>query len=73
MLESKRSYFAKYFQNQLIDLKSTQRVIKRLISLKESPNTVPSSIIDNSQSATKPEGKVNTFKKYFAKNVASEK
>ena len=33
--ESKRSYFTKYFQNKLNDLKSVWKDIKKLISLKE--------------------------------------
>ena len=35
MKESKRSYFANYFQNNLNDLKSTWEGIKNLISLKK--------------------------------------
>ena len=35
--ERKRSYFTKYFQSDL-DLESAWKGIKRLISIKESPN-----------------------------------
>ena len=35
MREGKRSYFTNYFQNNLNDLKSTWKGIKKLISLKQ--------------------------------------
>ena len=47
MKESKRSYFTICFQINLNDLKSTWKVIKKLISLKELSNIAPSNIFDN--------------------------
>ena len=40
MKESKRTYFTNYFQNNLNDLKSTWKGIKKLIFLEELSNIV---------------------------------
>ena len=61
--ESKKSCFAKYFQNNLIYLKTTWKGMKTLISLKESPNISPSTMIDNGKSLTKPKEITNPFNK----------
>ena len=67
--ESERSYFTKYFQNNLNDLKSTWKGIKTLIFLEKLPNIAPSTIFDNGQSLSKPQEIANAFNKYFA-NIA---
>ena len=54
MKESKRTYFTNYFQNNLNDLKSTCKGIKKLIFLEELSNIVSSNIFDNSRSLTEP-------------------
>ena len=53
--ESKRFYFTNYFQNNLNDLKTTWKGIKKLISLKEQSNIAPSNTFDNVQSLTEPQ------------------
>ena len=48
MKGSKRSYFTYYFQNNLIDLKSTWKGIKKLIYLKALSNiALSNNIFDN--------------------------
>ena len=54
MKESKRTYFTNYFQNNLNDLKTTWKGIKKLIFLEELSNIVSSNIFDNSRSLTEP-------------------
>ena len=55
MIESKKSYFTNYFQNNPNDLKSIWKGIKNLISLKELPNVAPSNVFDNGRSLTGPQ------------------
>ena len=50
--DNKRSCFTSYFQNNLIDFKSTWKGVKNLISLKKLPNVAPSNIFDNDLSLT---------------------
>ena len=71
MKESKKSYFTKYFQNNLNDLKSTWKGIKNLISLKELSNVAPSTILGNGRSLTESQDIANVFNKYFV-NVATD-
>ena len=70
MIESTKSYFTNYFQNNPNDLKSIWKGIKNLISLKEFPNVALSNIFDNGQSLTELQEIVNAFNKYFV-NVAT--
>ena len=49
MTENKRSYFTKYFQNNLHDLKSKWKVIKKLISLTALSHIAPSNTTRASQ------------------------
>ena len=65
MTENKRSYFTKYFQNNLHDLKSKWKVIKKLISLTALSDIAPSNIFDNNRSLTEPQELANAFNKYF--------
>ena len=71
MKEIKRTYVTNYFQNNLNDLKSTWKGIKKLISLKELSNIAPSNIFDNDRSLTEPQKIANAFNKYFV-NVATD-
>ena len=71
MKEIKRSYVTDYFQNNLNDLKSTWKGIKKLISLKELSNIAPSNIFDNDRSLTEPQEIGNALNKYFV-NVAMD-
>ena len=64
--ESQRLNLKKYFQKQLNDLKSSWKDIKTLLSVKESPSKVPSTITDNGQFLIKPKETTNIFNKYFA-------
>ena len=69
--ETKTYYFTTYFPNNLNDLKSTSKGIKKLISLKESSNVAPSSIFDYGRILTEPQEIANTFKKKFV-NIATD-
>ena len=71
MTENKRSYFTKYFQNNLHDLKSKWKVIKKLISLTALSDIAPSNIFDNNRSLTEPQELANAFNKYFV-NVGTD-
>ena len=50
--------------------KNTWKAIKRLMSLKDSSSTVPSTIIENNKSLTNPKDIADTFNDYFF-NVAT--
>ena len=65
MNESKRTYFTNFFQNNLNNLKSRWKGIKKLISSKELSNIAPSNIFDNGRSVTWPQEITNAFNKYF--------
>ena len=43
--KSKHTYFSSFFQNHIYDLKDTWKGIKRIISLKDSTSTVPSTYL----------------------------
>ena len=69
--QSKYSYFANYFQNNLNDLKSTWKGIKNWPLLKNhltvvSTNFVQFTIFDNDCSASKRKEMANDFNKYFS-------
>ena len=67
---SKQSYFTNYFQTNINDLKNTWKGIKKLISLKRTSNSVPSAVIENNITLTKPKDIANAFNKYFI-NISS--
>ena len=67
---SKHTYFSSFFQNHVNDLKNTWKGIKRIISLKDSRSTVPSSIIEDNISLTNPKNIADAFNNYFS-NVAT--
>ena len=67
---SKHTYFSSFFQNHVNDLKNTWKGIKRIISLKDSRSTVPSTIIEANISLTNPKDIADTFNNYFS-NVAT--
>ena len=67
---SKHTYFSSFFQNHVNDLKNTWKGIKRIISLKDSRSTVPSTIIENNISLTNPKDIADAFNNYFS-NVAT--
>ena len=69
-MKVKKRYYINYFQNNLNDLKSTLKGIKKLISLKELFNIAPSNIFHNRRSLTATEEVANVSNKYFA-NVAT--
>ena len=48
--QNERSSFTNYFQNNLNDLNSTWKGLKKLIPLKESPNIASYLIFDNDRS-----------------------
>ena len=56
-----------YIQNNLNDLKSIWKGIKKLISLKEMSNIAPSNYFDNGHSLTEPQEIANAFNKYLVK------
>ena len=67
MKKSKQAYYDRYFERNGNNIKSTQKGIKSLISVK----TVASSIaiilsFDNGNTITNPYDIVNTFNNYFA-------
>ena len=66
---SKHTYFSSFFQNHIIDIKNTWKGIKRIISLRDSSSTVPSTIIEDT-SLTNPKGNADSFNNYFS-NVAT--
>ena len=65
---SKRSYFRKFFNDNLNNLKNTWKSIKNLILLKLSHSS-PSSIYYNNKTVTSPFEIANAFNNYFS-NVA---
>ena len=67
---SKHTYFSSFFQNHFHDLKNTWKGIKRIISLKYSRSTVPSTIIEDNISLTNPKDIADAFNNYFS-NVAT--
>ena len=66
----KHTYFSSFFQNHVNDLKNTWKGIKRIISLKDSRSTVPSTIIEDNISLTNPKDIAEAFNNYFS-NVAA--
>ena len=62
--QSKQSYFTKFFQENIKDLKNTLKKIKKS-SLKRSNQTSSNAIIDNNASLTDPITIANAFNKYF--------
>ena len=66
----KQSYFTNYFQTNINDLKNTWKGFKKLISLKRTSNSVPSAVIENTVTLTKPKDIANAFNKYFI-NISS--
>ena len=67
---SKHTYFSSFFQNHINDLKNTWKGIKRIISLKDSTSTVPSTIIEDNISLTNPKDIADAFSNYFS-NMAT--
>ena len=67
---SKQSFFKNYFQTNINDLKNTWRIIKNLISMKITSNSLPSTVIKNHITLTKPRDIANAFNKYFI-NISS--
>ena len=67
---SKHTYFSSFFQNHINDSKNTWKCITRIISLKYSTSTVPSTIIQDNVSLTNPKDIADAFKNYFS-NVAT--
>ena len=63
--DSKKFYFTNYFQNNLNNLKSTWKDIKKSFSLKESSNIAASIFIENDCTVTKTREITNHFNKYF--------
>ena len=62
----KHTYFSPFFQNHINDLKSTWKGIKRIISLKDSSSTVPSTIIEDNISLTNPKDIADALNNYFS-------
>ena len=71
MKKSKRFYYKNHFQNNLNDLKSIRKGIKKIISLKELSNIALYSISTNGRSLTEPQDITNAFAKYFV-NVVTD-
>ena len=68
---SKHTYFSSFFQNHINDLKNTWKGIKRIISLKDSTSTVPSTITEDNISLINPKDIADAaFNNYFS-NVAT--
>ena len=67
---SKHTYFSSFFQNHINDSKNTWKCITRIISLKYSTSTVPSTIIQDNVSLTNPKDIADAFNNYFS-NVAT--
>ena len=65
----KRSYFTKFFNDNLNNLKNTWKGIKNLILLKTVSHSSPSSISYNNKTVTSPFEIANGFNYYFS-NVA---
>ena len=63
---SKHTYFLSFFQNYINDLKNTWKGIQRIISLKDSLSTVPSTIIEDNISLTNPKDIADAFNNYFS-------
>ena len=70
---SKHIYFSSFFQNHVNDLKNTWKGIKRIISLKDSQSTVPSTIIEYNISLTNPKDIADVFNNYFSNVVTGIK
>ena len=62
---NKHTCFASLFQNHINNLKNTWKVIKRIISLKDSSSTAPSTIIEDNISLTNPNDIADAFNNYF--------
>ena len=67
---NKHTFFSSFFQNHIKDLKNTWKGIKRIICLKDSTSTVPSTIIEDNRSLTNHKDIADTFNNYFS-NVAT--
>ena len=63
---SKHTYFLSFFRNYINDLKNTWKGIERIISLKDSLSTVPSTIIEDNISLTNPKDIADAFNNYFS-------
>ena len=70
---SKHTYFSSFFQNHVNDLKNTWKGIKRIISLKDSRSTVPSTIIEDNISLTNPKDIADAFNIFFSNVVTGIK
>ena len=66
----KHTYFSSFFQNHVNDLKKTWKGIKKIIYLKDSRSTVPSTIIEHNISLTNPKDIADAFNNYIS-NVAT--
>ena len=67
--ESKRTYFTRYFQENLNDLKNTWKGIKKIICLKSSQSSLPTAITIKGKTIVHPTEIANSFNDYFT-NVA---
>ena len=68
--KSKQSYFTNYFQTNIDDLRNIWKGVKKLRSWRRISNIVPSAVIENSITLTKPDNIADAFNKYFM-NVSS--
>ena len=67
MKKSKQAYYDKYFERNWNNIKSTQKGIKSLISIKAVASSVPTVLsLDNGDTITNPYDIANTFNNYFA-------
>ena len=60
---SKQSYLANYFLTNINEFKSNWKSIKKLIFPKRTSNSVPSAVIENNITLTKPEDIADAFNK----------
>ena len=69
MKKSKQAYHDRYFERNWNNIKSTQKGIKSLISLKTVASNIPTVLslsLDNGDAITNPYDIANTFDNYFA-------
>ena len=66
MEKSKQSYFTKFFQNNLKNLKNTWKGIKSIISLKNSSSNSPRLLAYQNGNIDNPERIANAFNNYFS-------
>ena len=64
--KSKQSYYEKFFQNNLNDIKNKWKGIRDLISLKQSPKSNIHLLFHNSETITDPKNIANIFNYYFS-------